>query len=91
MAGRHQEERLEKIYEAVEQYPGERPGWIARLLGIERSQVWRSLPAMEDRGYYLSEASRNKFGQEVQLLREIGLQDREVYSARVKSQKKRWQ
>ena len=55
MARKHQDERLEEIYETVEEYPGERPGWIARLLGVERSQVTRSLPAMEERGFYLSE------------------------------------
>ena len=55
MARKRQQERLEKIYDAVEEYPGERPGWIARLLGVDRSQVTRSLPAMDDHGYYLSE------------------------------------
>lgn len=55
MARKHKQERLSKIYETVEENPGKRPGLIASLLGISRSQVTRSLPAMEDQGYYLSE------------------------------------
>ena len=55
MARKHNQVRLSQIYETVEDYPGERPGLIARLLGISRSQVTRSLPAMDDHGYYLSE------------------------------------
>lgn len=55
MARKHDQQRLSKIYETVEDYPGKRSGLIARLLGISRSQVTRSLPAMEDHGYYLSE------------------------------------
>jgi DNA-binding MarR family transcriptional regulator len=48
-------EQLEAIYREVEHSPGRRAGWIARLLGLPRSQVTRSLPALEDRGYLLSE------------------------------------
>jgi DNA-binding IclR family transcriptional regulator len=55
MARNANEDRMEKIFEAVEEYPGERPGFIARLLGLNRSEVTRSLPAMEERDYYLSE------------------------------------
>jgi Mn-dependent DtxR family transcriptional regulator len=55
MARKPQNERLEKIYNKVEQYPGEKPGFIAQLLGLNRSEVTRSLPALDDRGLYLSE------------------------------------
>jgi len=48
-------QRLSKIYEKIEANPGERPGAIARLLGWHRSQVSRSLPALEDKGYLISE------------------------------------
>lgn len=58
MARKPNPERLEAIYRTVEQYPGQRPGFIARMLGIPRSQVTRSLPAMEARGHLLSEDSR---------------------------------
>ncbi|MBN1887203.1 MAG: hypothetical protein JW850_04415 [Thermoflexales bacterium] len=55
MARKHETERLEAIYESVEENPGERSGFIARLLGLSRSAVTRSLPAMDERGYLLSE------------------------------------
>lgn len=55
MARRPQEDRLETIYEAVETHPGECPGFFARLLGLNRSAITRSLPAMEEDGYLLSE------------------------------------
>jgi DNA-binding IclR family transcriptional regulator len=48
-------ERMGRIYQAVEENPGKRPGWIAQLLGLNRSEVTRSLPAMEEHGYLLSE------------------------------------
>ncbi len=52
------EKRLESIYRSVEQHPGKRPGFLAWLLGLNRSEVTRSLPAMEERGYLLSEDER---------------------------------
>lgn len=55
MARKPNLKRLERIYRAVEQYPGHRPGWIARLLGLSRAEVMRALPALEEHGYYLSE------------------------------------
>ena len=51
-------ERLEEIYTAVEEYPGERPGFLARLLGLHRSEVTRALPSLEQQGYFLSEDER---------------------------------
>jgi len=55
MARKHQPEKLDDLYKAFEQNPGRRPGFIARLLRIPRSSVTRSLPALEDEGYFLSE------------------------------------
>ncbi len=55
MARKPQDERLENIYTKVEQNPGVKPGFIARLLGLERSEVTRSLPALNDRGLLLYE------------------------------------
>lgn len=55
MARKPQDERLENIYNKVEQNPGEKPGFIARLLGLERSEVTRSLPALNDKGLLLYE------------------------------------
>lgn len=55
MARKPQDERLQSIYNKVEQNPGEKPGFIARLLGLERSEVTRSLPALNDKGLLLYE------------------------------------
>ncbi len=55
MARQPQDEKLERIYNTVEEYPGERPGFIARLLGLNRSDVTRSLPALEEKDWFLSE------------------------------------
>ncbi|MCX6066280.1 MAG: hypothetical protein NT121_11080 [Chloroflexi bacterium] len=55
MARQPQVERVENIYNKVEEHPGEKPGFIARLLGLNRSEVTRMLPALEDRGLYVFE------------------------------------
>jgi hypothetical protein len=46
MARQPQDQRIENIYNKVEQYPGGKPGFI---------EVTRMLPALEDRGLYVSE------------------------------------
>ncbi len=58
MARKPQDERLENIYNKVEQNPGKKPGFIARLLGLERSEVTRSLPALNEKGLLLYEDDR---------------------------------
>jgi DNA-binding IclR family transcriptional regulator len=58
MARRPKKERLASIYRAVEENPGQRPGALARILGLPRSQVTRSLPTLEEHGYLLSEDER---------------------------------
>lgn len=55
MARKANDERLEAIYAAVEQHPGKKAGFIARLLGLHRSEVTRALPALEEKGWLLSE------------------------------------
>lgn len=55
MACKPQDDRLESIYNQVQENPGEKPGFIARLLGLNRSEVTRALPALEEKGMYLSE------------------------------------
>ena len=55
VARKHKNNQLEEIYETVEENPGKRPGFIARILGRPRSQITRALPAMEERGYLVSE------------------------------------
>jgi Mn-dependent DtxR family transcriptional regulator len=58
MGRKTSEERLERIYRTVEQYPGRRAGFLAWLLGLNRSEVTRALPGMEKRGWLLSEDER---------------------------------
>jgi len=48
-------ERLAAIYEKVQENPGKKPGFIAKILGLDRSEVTRNLPAMEKVGYLLAE------------------------------------
>ena len=55
-----QPERLHQIYHSIQNNPGARPGAIARLLGLHRSQVTRSLPALEERGFLLAEDERGR-------------------------------
>ena len=47
--------KAEKIYHTIEQHPGKKPGFLARLLGLNRSDVNRSLPTLEEKGLYLTE------------------------------------
>ena len=47
--------RADQIYRKIQEYPGKKAGLIARLLGLNRSEVTRSLPALEDKGYHLIE------------------------------------
>jgi DNA-binding IclR family transcriptional regulator len=55
MARKPNRERLEGIYRKIEAHPGERPGFLARLLGVNRSEVTRALPALEEKGWLVSE------------------------------------
>ncbi len=58
MPRKPQEDRLVDIFHKVEENPGEHPGTIARRLGLNRSEVTRALPALEDTGLLLSEDDR---------------------------------
>ena len=55
MARRYEDEKLERLFSAFKEYPGERPGFIARLLGWQRSAVIRALPALDNEGLLLYE------------------------------------
>lgn len=55
MARQQKKERLEEIYYTIEERPGKRAGFIARLLGLNRSEVTRALPALQDEGLFVSE------------------------------------
>ena len=55
MARPANDRRMKQIYHKIEEHPGERPGFVARLLGLNRSEVTRALPALEDKGLLISE------------------------------------
>ena len=48
-------DRTEQIYHTIENHPGKKAGFLARLLGLNRSEVTRTLPTLEDKGYHLIE------------------------------------
>ena len=53
-------QRVQDIWQAVQQEPGIRPGRIAQKLGISRSSVTRALPALDEMGILLSEDRRGR-------------------------------
>ena len=55
MARKMEDKKLESIYNKVQEHPGRKAGFIARLLGLNRSEVTRSLPTLEDKKLYIAE------------------------------------
>jgi Mn-dependent DtxR family transcriptional regulator len=55
MARKQDEQRLQTIATMIQQYPGRKPGWIARILGLDNKTMMRALPQLEDSGYLLVE------------------------------------
>ena len=55
MARKTDDKKLENIYNKVREHPGKKAGYIARLLGLNRSEVASSLPALEEKRLYISE------------------------------------
>lgn len=55
MARKSDDEKLKSIYNTVKENPGKKAGLIARLLGLNRSDVTRSLPLLEDKGLLIYE------------------------------------
>jgi DNA-binding IclR family transcriptional regulator len=47
--------RAEQIYRKIEEHPGKQAGFFARLLGLNRSEVTRILPTLQDKGLLISE------------------------------------
>ncbi|MCS7060539.1 MAG: hypothetical protein RMN25_05170 [Anaerolineae bacterium] len=60
MARLTNKQKVEQIYHAAQQYPGKKPGFLARLLGLHRSEVTRALPSLEDYQLYLYEDERGR-------------------------------
>lgn len=51
-------DRAEQIYRTIEQHPGKKAGFLAHLLGMNRSEVTRTLPALQEKGLLVSEDDR---------------------------------
>ena len=47
--------RVDEIYRTINEHPGQKAGKIARLLGLNRSEVNRSLPTLDDKGLLVYE------------------------------------
>ncbi len=48
-------DRVKQIYRKIEEHPGRKAGFIARLLGLNRSEVTRALPSLDSKGLLISE------------------------------------
>lgn len=55
MARKLDDEKAKNIYNKIEEQPGKKAGFIANLLGLNRSEVTRALPALEEKGLFVSE------------------------------------
>ena len=55
MARKPDTDKLEQIYRAIQQNPGHTAGYIARLVGLHRSDVTRALPNLDENGMFTSE------------------------------------
>ena len=55
MARKANQENLNKLQEALNNNPGQKAGYIARLLGWSNEKVSRGLVSLEDDGVYYSE------------------------------------
>ncbi len=55
MARKTDDEKLKEIYNKVTEHPGKKPGFIARLLGLNRSEVTRALPTLQEQDLLISE------------------------------------
>ena len=58
MARKSDEQRLDAIAQAIRNNPGQKPGWLARLLGFDNKTMMRALTQLEDRGVLLVEDDR---------------------------------
>ncbi len=58
MSRKSDEERLNSIVETIRQNPAQRPGWLARRLGVDNKTMMRALAQLEGRGDMLIEDDR---------------------------------
>ena len=55
MAKKHSKHQPETLYSTINNNPGKKPSFFARILGWNRSDVTRTLPELESRGLLISE------------------------------------
>jgi DNA-binding IclR family transcriptional regulator len=55
MARPANQQKVDRIYRQIQENPGQKAGLIARILGLNRSEVTRSLPVLEEKGLLVSE------------------------------------
>jgi predicted transcriptional regulator len=55
MARKSNQENLDDLRDAIIEYPEQKAGWFARLLGRDNKSVLRDLPHLEERGDLLVE------------------------------------
>jgi len=60
MARKTGKRRVEMVAQAVQGNPGKRAGYIAQKLGLSRSAVMRTLPALEEAGILLAEDNHGR-------------------------------
>ncbi len=55
MARPANQQKAKRVYQQIQENPGKKVGMIARILGINRKEVTRSLPVLEENGLLVSE------------------------------------
>lgn len=60
MARKADVQRLDTVLDTIIDYPGRKPGWIARRLGLDNKTMMRALTQLEARGDLLAEDERGR-------------------------------
>jgi Mn-dependent DtxR family transcriptional regulator len=60
MARKPDDQRLETIAQTIRDNPNRKPGWIARMLGLDNKSMMRALTQLEDQGVLLAEDDRGR-------------------------------
>ena len=60
MARKPDNQRLDVIAQTIRDNPNRKPGWIARLLGLDNKTIMRALTQLEDQGMLLAEDDRGR-------------------------------
>jgi Mn-dependent DtxR family transcriptional regulator len=60
MARKPDDQRLKTIAQTIRENPNRKPGWIARMLGLDNKSMMRALTQLEDQGVLLAEDERGR-------------------------------